>query len=326
MYIPLTLVTLVISIGMPAWMWRRLKNMPSLKWIPNTKVLVFAPQGVWDPRELVSSHGLIFDEFNDNGRSFKIVILMYGHLLALTASALPTDSVGCHVLVMMMFLIYAYARPMRWPILNWTRCTTLLLQAIQLLMSFLEVRGTPEQVVTILIMISCLVEALVGAACALRGWMLNDVLHGVIAPLIIDEEGDFGGMSLITGLINGNQGGFSDLEMSEWPPAPPKLAVFDDDAAPEVAAVRPRAPTLALLIDDDGPVNYPRKAMTSFAKVTPTLFGANDRKRSQTIVTEEPVVHGYDGDIMTSSVTLRKASGKGTGSLPCHPRGHYDVP
>ena len=86
-----------------------------------------------------------------------------------------------------MGFVYAYTRPMRWPILNWSRCATLLLQAIQLLICFFEVRGTAEQVVTWLIMVMCLVEALLGAACAIRGWIIYDALHYTMDTASIED-------------------------------------------------------------------------------------------------------------------------------------------
>ena len=137
-YLPLTLATIGMSIGLPIWIWRWLQ-MTTLAWYENHKSMVWAPQGVWEPAFLVSTHGMIFDEFNDKGRWFKVVVFAYGHLIALTTSVMPTSTIGCQIqiaayviFILAMTITYVHFRPLRWQILNWSRCTTLLLQAIQL--------------------------------------------------------------------------------------------------------------------------------------------------------------------------------------------------
>ena len=247
-YIPLALVTLGISIGLPIWIRRCLQSMTLLKWLPTHMSLVFVPQGVWEPAELVSTHGLIFDEFNDKGRWFKVAVLAFGHVIALTTSALPTSSIGCHlqvgacvVLTMSMGVAYAVVRPMRWPILNWSRCATLLLQAIQLLISFSEVQGTPGQVITTLITISCLVESLLGAACTMRGWVLYAVLHPSVVKL---DDGDIP-------LTNNTEEVCEKEMVSMVRPPPPKLRLLDDET------YRPPAPTFELLDDEPASPHAP---------------------------------------------------------------------
>ena len=214
----------------------------SLKWLPCRKIVAFVPYGLWGPEELVSTHGLIFGEFNDEGRSFKVVVLMYMHLIALTTSMMPTSSVGCTfqvaacvVLTVSIGLLYAVSHPLRWPILNWSRCTTLLLQATLLLMSILEVRGTPEQFVRMGIMVSCLVDGLLGAVCYGRGWVLWYDVVGALheAQEQLQHDNSVGvDMSLIKGGIHVNDGGFTDSEINMVRPAVPKFGIIEDESRP----------------------------------------------------------------------------------------------
>ena len=170
------------------------------------------------------------------------------HLIALTTSALPTSSVGCTVqvaacavLTISMALIYAILRPLRWPIMNGLRTNTLVLQFIQLLMSVLEVHGTPEQVVTLLIMLSCLAERLLGAACTMRGWVLYAVLHPSVVKL---DDGDIP--------LTNNTKEVCEKEMvSMLRPPPPKLRLLDDET------YRPPAPTFELLDDEPASPHAP---------------------------------------------------------------------
>ena len=99
-------------------------------------------------------------------------------------------------------------------------------------MCFLEVQGTAEDVVTMLVMVSCLVEGVIGAACAVRGWVLYDVLHSVI-----DEDGRaLGEMSLME-----TRRYYPDaIEMTTRPPPSPRLGIIDVDRPPAFPPQWPR--------------------------------------------------------------------------------------
>ena len=328
-YIPLTIATLGMSIGLPIWIWWCLQATgpiaTRLKWINNHFPIaipdpICIPDGAWGPPDLVATHGLLFNEFNDKGRWFKIAVLAYGHLIALTTSALPTSSVGCTVqvaacavLTISMALIYAILRPLRWPIMNGLRTNTLVLQFIQLLMSVLEVHGTPEEVVATLIMISCLLEGIIGAACAGRDWSLYEALHAT--GLEVDEANLLGAMDAITENISGNKGGFSDVEeVHRARPPPPKFVLIDDvemRTAPvfgmkgddaEIKMVRPPKPVFEML-NDDHTADYapPEVARRHAASVAlPKLQSLSDlRKSPRSLMASQRT---------TSAVTIKKES------------------
>ena len=111
--------------------------------------------------------------------------LLFSHAIALTTS-IETHSVGaCHAqvgvcvaLLAGMIFFYAKDRPMRWPILNFTRILILLTQIGQLAMIFFSAEVIAEESVTLMSTTFCLVDALATWVCFARDWWLWDVFRG----------------------------------------------------------------------------------------------------------------------------------------------------
>ena len=191
-YFAIGIVTLlVVSFGLPlyVWHWNR-ANATSLTWIsgdalPNR----FVPRGIWGPDDVIYQYSVFFYDFRETQRMFKVKQLLFSHAIALTTS-IETHSVGaCHAqigvciaLIAGMIFLYAKDRPMRWPILNYTRILILLTQVGQLFMIFFAAEVIAEETVSMMSAIFCLLDGLAAWICFAREWQLWDLLRGDASP------------------------------------------------------------------------------------------------------------------------------------------------
>jgi len=198
-YYPLAIVTLmVVSFGLPlyVWQWNR-ANATSLTWtsghtLPPTESgerLWLIPKGVWGPDDITSQSSVFFNDFCETQRTFKVKQLLFSNAIALT-TCIETHSEGachaqigvCFALILGMITLYAKDRPMRWPILNYTRILILLTQILQLQMIFFAVEVLAEETVFLVITILCLVDTLAGWTLFARERSLWDLFRSGAKP------------------------------------------------------------------------------------------------------------------------------------------------
>jgi len=191
-YFAIGIVTLlVVSFGLPlyVWHWNR-ANATSLTWISgDTLPNWFVPRGIWGPDDVIYQYSVFFYDFRETQRMFKVKQLLFSHAIALTTS-IETHSVGaCHAqigvcitLIAGMIFLYAKDRPMRWPILNYTRILILLTQILQLQMIFFAVEVIAEETVFLVITILCLVDAVAGWTLFARERSLGDLFRSGAKP------------------------------------------------------------------------------------------------------------------------------------------------
>ena len=183
-YLPITVpCVLFFSIGMPLVSLWWVRTRLSAAWTPNRADIRFSPKGIWLPADMPSRYGFFFDEFQGPQKDFKVKVFVFHHILALLTSIQPTSDLGCNlqisgciVATAGMSAVFVYFRPLRWTACNFTRAVTLAAQCSQLMGSILSAPDTIEDLITVLVMVSCAVESVVSTAAFLREYKIYPLL------------------------------------------------------------------------------------------------------------------------------------------------------
>ena len=313
-FLPLTLTyQLVFSWGMPIASWWWVRTNMELKWTPNHTDITFAPRGIWLPTDTASRYGLFFNDFDGDNKHFTTVVLVYSHGMALVTSLQPTTDTWCEIQLWVCFVAtflmacaFLYLRPLRWTVANIARAGTLITQAAQLLSSAAGASDNVEASINLLLMGACLFEGILGAAIMIREYCIQAQLEQNRSPAQVDPAirspeppAEQEGVEM----VQQTQQAEDDLLAGSHLEEPLLTAKSVSKVPPKKSDVRSDFDSMYMSNDTEEPDvhGYDGDIMTSRRNPLSRLsFPSGWKPSSETIVTEEPVVHGYEGDIMTS--------------------------